>query len=138
MNRRHLLLTATAACLALPRAGAALSGDSVDPAEAIRAMEAGETVFLDFYAPWCGTCRRQERVIAALKAANPAYARAIRFMVIDWDTHKSHPLIARLNIPRRSTLVIMDGTRELGRTVAGTSEREIKALLDLGLAAADA
>ena len=45
-------------------------------------------------------------------------------------------LAKRLNIPRRSTLVVLKGDRELGRIVAGTQKSKIKALMDAALDAA--
>ena len=41
-----------------------------------------------------------------------------------------------LNIPRRSTLVVLKGEQELGRLVAQTGKAEIKALMDTALGAA--
>jgi thioredoxin 1 len=41
-----------------------------------------------------------------------------------------------MNIPRRSTLVVLKGNKELGRIVAGTAKDDIKALMDLALQAA--
>ena len=41
-----------------------------------------------------------------------------------------------LNIPRRSTLVVLKGDKELGRVVAETGRDKIKALMDTALAAA--
>jgi len=101
-------------------------------------LAAGKTVFLDFKASWCSTCAAQERVIAALKAENPAYERAITFIDVDWDDFGDDALTQRLNIPRRSTLVVLKGDAELGRIVAGTAKAEIKALMDLALAGANA
>ena len=37
------------------------------------------------------------------------------------------------NIPRRSTLIVLRGSEELGRIVAGTRKSDIKTLMDLGL-----
>ena len=99
-------------------------------------LAAGETVFLDFKADWCTTCRAQERVIGALKAENPAYEGAITFINVDWDAYGNSDLAQSLNIPRRSTLVALKGDQELGRIVAGTAEAEIRALMDAALAAA--
>ncbi|NIN77063.1 MAG: thioredoxin [Planctomycetales bacterium] len=96
----------------------------------------GETVFLDFKASWCTTCAAQERVINALKDENPAYETAITFIDVDWDTYGRSQLVKDMNIPRRSTLVVLRGEEELGRIVAGTSKKEIKALMDTALAAA--
>ncbi len=101
-------------------------------------LAAGETVFLDFKASWCTTCKAQERVIEALKSQNPGYEAAITFINVDWDTYANDALTNRLAIPRRSTLVVLKGDQELGRIVAGTREAEIRALMDLALVAATA
>jgi len=96
-------------------------------------LAAGETVFVDYSAPWCGTCRRQERVVDELRANNPDYDKAISFIKVDWDTYKSHEVSKSRDIPRRSTLLLLKGDSELGRIVAGTGKNEIQALMDLGL-----
>ncbi|NCT11475.1 MAG: thioredoxin, partial [Rhodobacterales bacterium] len=82
------------------------------------------------------TCAAQERVINALLDSDPAYAARVTFINVDWDTYANDPLTLRLNIPRRSTLVVLRGEAELGRIVAGTSRDAIKALMDTALAAA--
>ncbi|MEP2029423.1 MAG: thioredoxin family protein [Paracoccaceae bacterium] len=97
------------------------------------ALEDGKTVFVDYSATWCGTCKRQERVINALRSTNPVYDNAITFVKVDWDTYKNHEVAVFRGIPRRSTLIVLRGEQELGRVVAGTSEGQIKALMDSGL-----
>jgi len=132
MNRRHFLMTA-AAVLA---AGPALSFTAYTPGLVQTELAAGKTVFLDFKASWCSTCAAQERVINALLAENPAYSEQITFINVDWDTYKNDALTQSMNIPRRSTLVVLKGDKELGRIVAGTSRADIKALMDTALSAA--
>lgn len=133
MNRRQFLATSAAAVAVAP---AAFAATAYTPGLVDAELAAGKTVFLDFKASWCSTCAAQERVINALKSANPAYEQAISFVDVDWDTYKSAEITKRLNIPRRSTLVVLKGDQELGRIVAGTGQAEIKALMDTALAAA--
>lgn len=134
MNRRDFLAL-TAAVTLMPMASRA-DTLAYTPEALAAARASGKPVFLDFKASWCSTCKAQGRVIAALKAENPAYAAGIRFIDVDWDSWKDSQIVADMNIPRRSTLVVLKGDKELGRIVAGTGRNEIKALLDMALATA--
>ena len=134
MKRRDFLIATAAVTVALPVI--AHAAEDYTPKLLQAELDAGKTVFLDFKASWCSTCAAQERVITALRAENPAYDQAISFINVDWDQWGDGDLVQSLNIPRRSTLVVLKGDQELGRIVAGTAEDEIKALLDLALAAA--
>ena len=100
------------------------------------ALARGETVFIDYSATWCGTCKAQERVMDALRAENPEYDANITFIKVDWDTYKNAAITVMNNIPRRSTLIVLKGEDELGRVVAGTSRAVIKDLMDVALGAA--
>jgi len=97
------------------------------------ALDAGETVLVDYSAVWCSTCHRQARVINALRGQNPAYDKAMKFIKVDWDDYGRHAVSTSRNIPRRSTLIVLRGDQELGRIVAGTSQSQIQALMDLAL-----
>ena len=136
MNRRKFLISATAVT-GLPTVAFAMPLEYAEGLVAERLL-AGETVFLDFKASWCSTCRAQERVIKALKADNPSYEEQITFIDIDWDLHGKSDLVRRLKIPRRSTLVVLKGDEELGRIVAGTGRGKIRELMDTALSAATA
>ena len=134
MIDRRSLMTGAAALGLVSVAGAARAMVDYTPGLVDQRLAAGETLLVDFWASWCSTCRAQERVIEQLRAANPAYDAAMGFVRVDWDAHGNGALSRRLNIPRRSTLVLLRGEAELGRIVAGTREGDIRALLDLGLA----
>lgn len=137
MNRRDFLRVTAAVSLAAPvlSTNRALAANSVAYTEGLEKtlLADGKTVFLDFSATWCGTCKAQERVIDALRAENPAYDAGISFVRVDWDDFGDGTLSHALNIPRRSVLVVLRGEKELGRVVAQTGRDEIKALLDLAL-----
>ncbi|MCC6006513.1 MAG: thioredoxin family protein [Rhodobacteraceae bacterium] len=137
-TRRHFLAATAGGALALATPSLLLAGEAMIPyaPEVLRAAEArGQAVLLDFFAPWCSTCRAQGRVLQRLRASEPAYDAAIAFVVVDWDTHRGGPLVQEMEIPRRSTLVLMRGETEIGRLVAETREAPIRALLDRALSA---
>lgn len=133
MNRRDFVFCSAAAAT-LP--SLVLAAADYTPGLVQKHLAAGDTVFLDFKASWCTTCAAQERVIEALKAADPAYEKHVVFINVDWDQYGDGKLSRDLRIPRRSTLVVLKGNQELGRIVAGTSKKEIKALMDRALQAA--
>ena len=112
----------------------AWAGETVDyqPGLIQKALDKGQTVFIDYAADWCSTCARQERVVKKLRSENPAYDNSMLFVRVDWDTYSGHNVATSRNIPRRSTLLVLRGSKELGRIVAGTSMSQIKSLLDLG------
>ena len=136
MKRRDFI-AASAAFLTVPAAAAlAASGKPYSRGLVEKELAAGKTVFVDFYTDWCSTCAAQQRALNDFKKANPAYEQAISFVSVDWDRHAQGKLARSLNIPRRSTLVVLKGDQELGRLVASTRRGEIQALLDTALAAA--
>jgi thiol-disulfide isomerase/thioredoxin len=132
MDRRHFILSA-AALTAMPALAQAAGFTDYTPGAIDKALAEGKTVFVDYFAPWCSTCATQSRVIEKLRAANPAYDANLVFIKVDWDTFKGDAVTTSRNIPRRSTLLVLRGDAELGRIVAGTSEGDIKALMDIAL-----
>jgi thioredoxin 1 len=134
VNRRHFLGW-TAAIMAAPATLLAAGNQTIEytPGLIEQKLTAGETVLVDYAAAWCSTCKRQERVIAELRAANPAFDENITFVRVDWDEYRSQDVVVDRKIPRRSTLILLRGDQELGRIIAGTRKDEIKALLELGL-----
>lgn len=136
MKRRDFLILTAAAASTTPMLLQAAA--DYTPGLVEKHLAAGDTVFLDFKADWCSTCRAQERVINALKADDPAYEANIVFINVDWDEYGRSDLVKSMRIPRRSTLVVLKGDQELGRIVAETNADKIKALMDTALAAATA
>lgn len=138
MKRRTFLATAAGAASAsvLPIAARANEIQYV-PGLIDERLDAGETLFVDFFADWCSTCQAQRRVITALWEENPAYVEKITFIEVNWDEYGRSELSKAMNIPRRSTLVAIAPDRtEIGRIVAQTSRDDIKGLMDKALAVA--
>jgi thioredoxin 1 len=132
LNRRHLLATGLAFSF-LPAAGFAEIRDYT-PGLAEAAMREGRKIVLIFGADWCSTCRRQERIINELRAAEPRYDAELVLIRVDWDEYGNGELSRGFSVPRRSTLIALNGERELARIVAGTRESDIRTLFDRALA----
>ena len=96
-------------------------------------MQRGDRIVLTFSADWCSTCRRQERIIGALRAADPRIDRDLTLIRVDWDQYGQGELARRFAVPRRSTLIALRGETELDRIVAGTSEAAIRTLFERAL-----
>jgi thiol-disulfide isomerase/thioredoxin len=133
MTRRELFIGASALAI-LPLSARASDMLTYAPGLPEERMAAGETVLLDVFAPWCGTCRAQERAMEDLRAANAAYDANITFIRMDWDTHGRSDYAQSLDVRRRSTLILMRDGEVLGRVVADPRAESIKALMDLALA----
>ena len=132
ITRRHLLSGLAGVSILGLMAGPSLAlmiipytGSELDALAA-----SGEPYVINFHATWCPTCAAQQRVLDALQGESAAYA-AIPILRVDWDSYGNSELARNLAIPRRSTLVLMRGSAELGRLVAETRKEQIAALLDL-------
>lgn len=134
MNRRLFIACATAA-LSAPKLLLAdgMGATEYAPGLIKEKLAAGETVLVDYSAAWCSTCKRQEHILSDLRSSNPEFDKNISFVKVDWDTFSSHEVTTSRKVPRRSTLILLQGEEELGRIVAGTDSDQIKELLELAL-----
>jgi thioredoxin 1 len=133
MDRRLFLTLAGALAVSLPLPAWA-APQPYTPGLAEDAMARGDRIVLMFSADWCSTCRRQERIIDALRAADPRIDAELTVIRVDWDQFGNGDLSRRFAVPRRSTLIALRGERELDRIVAGTGEGAIRALFQRALA----
>jgi hypothetical protein len=132
MDRRTLLALAGSLAVTLPLPAWAAPQPYV-PGLAEAAMERGERIVLMFSADWCSTCRRQERIIDDLRAADPRIDAELTVIRVNWDQYGTGELSRRFAVPRRSTLIALRGDQELDRIVAGTGEAAIRALFERAL-----
>jgi thiol:disulfide interchange protein len=107
---------------------AALGGEikPYSQAEFNKLAAEGKPILLDFRADWCATCAAQEPVIRELMAQSK-YKDLTRFL-IDFD--RDTALLKAYNVPVQSTLIVMTGKHEEGRSVGDTSREGIERLLN--------
>jgi len=132
LSRRWLIFSSVVVLGALVLSPAMAATIPYSPDAFSAAKASGKPFILDFFADWCTTCAAQHRVLDKLRAKNPAYD-AIPFVQVDWDAEEHGPLVRAMHVPRRSTLIVLKGDKELGRIIAETSEDKIAALLKLAL-----
>jgi thioredoxin 1 len=98
---------------------AALAGEikPYSQAEFNKLADEGKPILLDFRADWCATCAAQEPVIRELMAQSK-YKDLTRF-IINFDTDTA--LLKAYNVGVQSTLVVLTGKQEEGRSVGDTS-----------------
>jgi thiol-disulfide isomerase/thioredoxin len=86
----------------------------------------GETVLLDFSAPWCGPCRQMEPAVKQL------VARGYPVRKVDFDAQRALATQYQVNaIP--CFVMLVDG-QEVDRIVGHTSQRNLELLVETGLA----
>lgn len=138
MTRRDFLLTGAAA-LILPAIlpGAAKANPVPYTPALYRDLRGSDDVAVYlFWSSWSLTCGFQREALEAIKAANPAYRERLRFVNVDYDTMGKSRMAQALKVPRRSTILVLKGKREIARVVEETRPERIQALLDAAMAEA--
>lgn len=128
MNRRQFLIAA--ACTV----SGSLSANAAERfAYEAKRFEAerytGKPILVHITAPWCGECRAQKPVVAAL-SDQPEYQSLIIFDV-DFDTQKD--ALTALRVQKQSTIVMFKDKAEVGRAVGITKRDAIEALMKKAL-----
>lgn len=107
---------------------AALAGEikPYNQAEFEKLAAEGKPILLDFRADWCTICAAQAPVIRGLMAQSK-YQDLTAF-TIDFD--RDTALLKAYNVELQSTLIVLTGKHEEGRSVGDTSREGIDRLLN--------
>ena len=86
MNRRTFISVLTGLVL---MSGMSFANESIvyTPGLIKERLSAGETLFVDYSATWCSTCKRQEKILNEIRKNNSFYDEKMTFVKIDWDTN---------------------------------------------------
>lgn len=124
--KRILKHAMAAVALVLVSLAAQAASDKPFDEQAFRAaQDSGKPILVEIHADWCPTCKAQEPILN--KLSNEArFSRIERFRV-DFDGQKD--AVKRFGAKVQSTLVLFKGKTEVARSVAETSEANIRAML---------
>lgn len=85
---------------------------------------AGKPVAVHIHAQWCGTCKKQARIVTPM-LAEPEF-KDLTLMRVDYD--KEDALLKELKASTKSTFVVFKGRGEVGRSTGDTNKDRIAAL----------
>jgi thiol:disulfide interchange protein len=107
---------------------AALAGEikPYNQAEYNKLAAEGKPILLDIRADWCAICAAQAPVIRELMAQSKY--KDLTTFTIDFD--KDTALLKAYNVPVQSTLIVLTGKQEVGRSIGDTSQEAIERLLN--------
>ena len=106
----------------------ALAGEikPYNQAEFERLADEGKPILLDFRADWCTICAAQAPVIRELMAQGKY--KDLTTFTVDFDTATA--LLKAYKVEIQSTLIVLTGKHEEGRSVGDTSREGIDRLLN--------
>jgi len=108
----------------LARIDAALTHEDFAAAQA-----ADKPILIDVTASWCPTCRAQKPILAALLGE----ARFAEFVLFEVDYDRQKDVVRRFAVRMQSTLIVLRGQDELGRSIGDTNRASIVSLLEMAL-----
>lgn len=126
MKLTHLI--ASTLLLAAASFAHALEVKPYSAAALAEAQKADKPVALHFRADWCPTCRAQDKVLESLKA-EPGLDLTV--LAVDYDNEKD--LKKQFNIRTQSTLVLLHGQKEVGRSLNDTTAAGLRTALKSAL-----
>src|SRR5690606_34669852 len=101
-----------------------------------KARETGKPLFIDFWAPWCHTCRSMNAYVFPDPALAPMGDRYV-FLSIDTEKRENAEVVARYPINVWPTLLVVDPKEEKAalRWLGSASVAQLQSLFEDGLLA---
>jgi thioredoxin len=82
-------------------------------------------VFVEFYAPWCGWCRKLEPLVEKLAVE---YKGRMKFVKVNTDEQKE--IASRWDVKGLPTMLIFKAGKPVGRIVGYRDEKALRAILN--------
>lgn len=83
------------------------------------------TVLVDFYADWCGPCRKQGKVLHSLESF--AAANQAQIIKVDVDQHKA--IAKKFDVSSLPTLVVIKNGKVVDQKVGLTNESRLRTMM---------
>lgn len=123
---KHLLSVMLLSVLLMLAACAPQASAPTDTTQATNApvLVSGKPQFLNSYATWCTTCRRNAPLLSALEAR---FGEKIAFVTLDVDNPATRPIRDKFGLVDRSmyALIAPDGETVLARWFGVLNEQEV-------------
>ena len=87
-------------------------------------LKSEKTVFIDFWASWCGTCRMMSAVVDELAEE---MGDSVKVCKINIDEEKN--LAVQYNVMSIPTFIVLKNGREVNRSVGVQDKEELKNML---------
>jgi thioredoxin 1 len=95
-------------------------------------QQQGALILVDVYADWCGTCAKQQQILAEYREQHPDVP--LHILQIDFDSQKE--FVRQFRAPRQSTFILFHGTERVWFSVAESDRDRIFAALNRAVGAA--
>ena len=97
---------------------------------ALNEAQAGEkSVFVNFHADWCPTCRVQQKILSKLR--QDTKYKDLSFIQVNYDEEKG--LRRRFGVNGQSSFLFFKGKTEKARAMGLTKESEIRDFIERAL-----
>lgn len=81
-------------------------------------------VVVDFYADWCGPCKRMEPILEKVSQDHSGKVKVVKM-----NSDENQLLASKLNVRGLPTLIVFRDGQEIDRRLGGQSEPELQKLM---------
>jgi thioredoxin 1 len=128
-NRHILLVTSFLSTFLFITNAFAAEFKKFTPAAFEQAQKTDKPILIEIHADWCPTCKAQKPAIQELATA--AKFKDLTVFEVDFDAQKD--VVKSFNARTQSTLIVMKGATETGRSVGESKSSAILKLMETGL-----